>query len=132
MSDPHSAALGEAVLSNIGSKWALRIITLLGAGTYRFSQIQHELDGISQKTLSQALRALERDGFLTRTAFAVIPPRVDYELSELGRDLLILAEAGQQFAERHQAEVEASRRQFDSASPARSVIALSTTRAVRR
>lgn len=78
--------VGE-ILDQIGGKWTVLIINRLGAGPRRFSEIKRELYGISQKMLTATLRDLERDGFVHRTVTPTIPPRVDYELTELGREL---------------------------------------------
>lgn len=94
-------------------KWTLTVITLLRAETRRFNELKRA-GGISQKTLTLTLRELERDGFVTRTMFATIPPRVDYELTELGRDLLTLADSLRLFADRNRAQVMAARERFDA------------------
>jgi DNA-binding HxlR family transcriptional regulator len=94
-------------------KWTLTVITLLRAETLRFNEIKRA-GGISQKTLTLTLRELERDGFVTRTMFATIPPRVDYELTALGRELLDLADSLRLFADRNRALVEAARARFDA------------------
>jgi DNA-binding HxlR family transcriptional regulator len=94
-------------------KWAFTIITLLREETLRFSAIKRA-GGISQKTLTVTLRELERDGFITRTMFATIPPRVDYELTELGRELLKLADGLRRFSEQHRDQVLAARERFDT------------------
>ena len=78
--------VGE-ILNQIGGKWTVLIINLLSNGPLRFSQIRRMIGGISQKVLTATLRDLEMDGFVTRTVTPSIPPRVDYELTELGRDL---------------------------------------------
>ena len=95
-------------------KWTLTIITLLRAETRRFNEIKREA-GVSQKTLTITLRDLERDGFVTRTMFATIPPRVDYELTDLGRELLQLADSLRLFAARNGEQVLAARQRFDAA-----------------
>ncbi len=96
------------------SKWTLVVIVQLRAGTMRFNELRRNMGGVPQKSLSQTLRELERDGFVTRTAYATIPPRVDYELTELGRELLVLADQFQHFAQRNRQAVEAARRLFDA------------------
>ena len=104
--------VGE-ILSRVGDKWTVLVVTRLGAGSLRFSELRRQLFGISQKMLTTTLRGLERDGFVTRTVTPTIPPRVDYELTDLGRDLLVpVAELGQ-WAIRNKQRVEAARKQFD-------------------
>jgi DNA-binding HxlR family transcriptional regulator len=94
-------------------KWTLTVITMLRESTLRFSELKRS-GRISQKTLTTTLRDLERDGFVTRTMFATIPPRVDYELTELGRDLLKLADGMRLFAQRNRGAVLAARARFDA------------------
>lgn len=79
----------RCILSRIGDKWSVLIITLLGtAGTLRFGEIKNDLGDISQKMLTSTLRSLEADGLISRNAYLEIPPRVEYELTDLGKDLL--------------------------------------------
>ena len=104
--------VGE-ILARVGDKWTVLVVTRLGAGSLRFSELRRQLFGMSQKMLTTTLRGLERDGFVTRTVTPTIPPRVDYELTDLGRDLLVpVAELGQ-WAIRNRERVEAARKQFD-------------------
>jgi DNA-binding HxlR family transcriptional regulator len=78
--------VGE-ILNQIGGKWTVLIINTLANGPLRFGELKRNIEGISQKMLTATLRDLERDGFVDRTVTPTIPPRVDYELTELGRDL---------------------------------------------
>lgn len=94
-------------------KWTLVVVAELSTGTRRFNELRRAMDGISQKTLASTLRELERDGFISRTAFATIPPRVDYALTELGQDLLDLVDACRAFVIRNRDAVEAARQSFD-------------------
>jgi DNA-binding HxlR family transcriptional regulator len=93
-------------------KWTLTVVTLLRSETLRFNELKRA-GGISQKTLTLTLRELERDGFITRTMFATIPPRVDYSLTELGRELLDLADSLRLFADRNREQILAARSRFD-------------------
>ncbi len=104
----------EEMLRVRNSKWTVAIVLKLRTGPYRFSQLRREI-GVSQKTLTATLRSLERDGLVSRTSFATIPPRVDYALTELGGEALRVYEAWEHFAVRHWAEVLASRQRFDAA-----------------
>jgi DNA-binding HxlR family transcriptional regulator len=104
----------EEMLRVRNSKWTVAIVLKLRTGPRRFGELRREI-GVSQKTLTATLRALERDGLLSRTSYATIPPRVDYALTDLGREALRVFEAWEQFAVRHWAEVLASRRRFDEA-----------------
>lgn len=94
-------------------KWTLVVVAELRSGTLRFNELRRAMDGISQKTLAATLRELERDGFISRTAFATIPPRVDYSLTELGVDLLDLVDACRAFVDRNRLAVQSARQTFD-------------------
>src|SRR5689334_19131802 len=76
-----------SVLGRIGDKWTVRIIVMLGDGPKRFNEIKRTVEGISQRMLTRTLRGLEHDGLVTRTVTPTTPPRVDYELTRLGRSL---------------------------------------------
>jgi DNA-binding HxlR family transcriptional regulator len=76
------------VFQRIGDKWASVVVQVLAVGPVRFSELRKHVNVITPKVLTQTLRTLERDGLITRTVFAQVPPRVDYQLTELGRSLL--------------------------------------------
>jgi len=101
------------VISLVGDKWSVLIIMLLGQGRRRFSEIKRSVDGISQKMLTVTLRGLERDGYVTRTVYPTIPPRVEYELTDLGRDLLVPLRALGEWAVANHARVAAARAAYD-------------------
>jgi len=101
------------LLARIGDKWSVLVVGLLGDGPLRFSALRRRIDGISQKMLTATLRSLERDGFVTRTVFPTTPPQVEYELTDLGRDLLVPVGALAEWARQNQARVDDARRQFD-------------------
>lgn len=101
------------VLQRVGDKWTVLVVTRLGAGPLRFNELRAIIGGISQKMLTTTLRSLERDGFVTRTVFPTIPPRVDYELTDLGRELLEPVRALGDWALKNMARVEAARARFD-------------------
>ena len=71
----------------IGSKWKLLILRNLMARPWRFNELRRDLDGISQKVLTDSLRSMEEDGLITRTVYPEVPPRVEYALSELGESM---------------------------------------------
>ncbi len=75
------------LLTLLADKWTIPVVHSLARGTKRFGELQRELEGVSQKMLTQCLRALERHGLVARTVFPVIPPRVEYALTPLGRSL---------------------------------------------
>jgi DNA-binding HxlR family transcriptional regulator len=102
-----------SVLARVGDKWSVFIIRLLGDGPRRFNELKRMVGGISQRMLTLTLRGLERDGLVTRTVFPTIPPRVDYELTDLGRGLWQPVEALGVWAAEHQAEIEIARARFD-------------------
>lgn len=87
------------VLNRIADKWTVLIVGALKEETKRFGQLRREIDGISQKMLTQTLRGLERDGLLTRTIYASIPPKVEYALTPLGLTLVSLLDAIQVWSE---------------------------------
>jgi DNA-binding HxlR family transcriptional regulator len=84
---PECRAISDT-LQLLGDKWTVLVVSQLGEKTMRFNELRHSIGNISQKMLTTTLRQLERDGFVTRTIFPTIPPRVDYALTDLGRDLL--------------------------------------------
>lgn len=98
------------LLDRIGDRWTVLIIGALEDGPQRFSQVRRRVGGISQKMLTQTLRSLEADGLVVRTVFAEVPPRVEYELSPLGRTLLKPLDGLLRWATEHMGAVEASRR----------------------
>ena len=102
-----------SVLARVGDKWSVFVIMLLGEGPRRFNEIKRTVGGISQRMLTLTLRGLERDGLVTRTVFPTIPPRVDYELTDLGRGLSKPVEALGKWAFEHLPEIEGARAQFD-------------------
>ena len=102
------------VISLVGDKWSVLIIVLLGAGKRRFSDIKRAVDGISQKMLTVTLRGLERDGYVSRTVYPSIPPKVEYELTELGRDLLVPLRALGAWALANHDKVARSRAAYDA------------------
>lgn len=102
------------VLSRIGDKWSVLVVMTLSRGPLRFSQIQEKIGGISQKMLTTTLRSLERDDLVTRTVFPTIPPRVDYELTDLGRDLTHPVSTLAEWALRNQDRMNRSRTAFDA------------------
>jgi DNA-binding HxlR family transcriptional regulator len=102
------------VLARVGDKWTVLVVNLMGSGPKRFSEIKREVGGISQRMLTLTLRALERDGLVTRTVTASIPPRVDYALTDLGRSLLAPVRALGAWALSNRQSIEEARRRFDA------------------
>ncbi|AKF04617.1 Transcriptional regulator, HxlR family protein [Sandaracinus amylolyticus] len=102
------------MLDHIGDKWAILVIRMLSDGPLRFSELKRDIGSVSQKMLTSTLRNLERDGFVTRHVTPSIPPRVDYELTAMGRDVMVPLNALAEWALRNRARVERSRRSFDT------------------
>ena len=102
-----------SVLARVGDKWSVLVIMLLGDGPRRFNELKRMIGGISQRMLTLTLRGLERDGLVKRTVFPTIPPRVDYELTDLGRGLQEPVRALGQWAHEHQPQITHAREHFD-------------------
>jgi DNA-binding HxlR family transcriptional regulator len=101
------------VLARIGDKWSVLVVSRLGEKQLRFNELRRSIGGISQRMLTLTLRGLERDGLITRTLFPTIPPRVDYALTPLGRDLLEPVSALGDWAIRNQEKIARAREAFD-------------------
>jgi DNA-binding HxlR family transcriptional regulator len=97
------------VLERIADKWTALIIQILANGTMRYSALQQRIGGISQKMLTQTLRSLERDGLVQRKVYPVVPPRVEYSLTRLGRTLIEPLRTLCRWSEKHLAELQANR-----------------------
>ncbi|MGN6145509.1 MAG: winged helix-turn-helix transcriptional regulator [Mesorhizobium sp.] len=106
------------ILQRIGDKWSLLVVRRLGDGPMRFNELRAAVGGISQKMLTVTLRTLERDGFVTRTVFPTIPPRVDYELTDLGRELEIPVRGLAEWAIANSGRINEARARFDTAAAA--------------
>ena len=102
------------ILARVGDKWAVFIIMRLGDGAMRFSELQKSIPTVSKKMLTTTLRGLERDGYLTRMVTPTIPPRVDYELTDTGRDVMIPINALAAWAMSRRERIEAARRAYDA------------------
>ena len=103
------------VLDRIGDTWSVLVVVSLAHGPRRYSELARRIDGVSPKMLTQTLRALERDGLISRTVHAVVPPRVDYALTKLGESLLDLVGALESWAQTHMDDVQAARSRYDLA-----------------
>lgn len=101
------------LLDLAGARWTVDVLSVMRDGRLRFNEIARSVDGISQKQLTQTLRSLQRHGFAVRAAFATIPPRVEYELTELGHDFVASVTSLGAFAVSNQQSIEAARRAFD-------------------
>jgi DNA-binding HxlR family transcriptional regulator len=106
------------VLDRIADKWAVLVLGLLSEGPIRFNRLRRAIEGISQKMLSQTLKSLERDGLVSRKAFATVPVTVEYAITPLGRTLATTLDALRIWAETHMEEVTANQQRYDAgASP---------------
>ncbi|MDU0312536.1 helix-turn-helix domain-containing protein [Phycicoccus sp. M110.8] len=103
------------VLDRVGDKWTVLVIDALSDGPLRFTQLRDRIGGVAPKVLTQTLRTLERDGLLTRTVHAQVPPRVDYEVTELGRSLSGPLAALTDWAETHVGRILRAREEYERA-----------------
>jgi DNA-binding HxlR family transcriptional regulator len=108
-----AACSAREILDRIGDKWSLYVIWRLGQGTKRFNELKREIHGVSQRMLTVTLRGLERDGIVARKMYAVVPPRVEYSLTDMGCTLLDKASALVLWAESHLEDIEAARSAYD-------------------
>jgi DNA-binding HxlR family transcriptional regulator len=113
MLDERCVAVRE-VLDRVGDKWSVLAISMLGSGPRRFNELRKSIEGISQRMLTLTLRGLERDGLVSRTVFPTIPPRVDYELTALGRSLLEPVQALAMWADAKREQIQAARERYDA------------------
>ncbi|WP_324742979.1 helix-turn-helix domain-containing protein [Tsuneonella sp. CC-YZS046] len=102
------------VLARVGEKWSVLIVMYLADGPHRFSDIKRAVNGISQRMLTLCLRGLERDGLVKRTVYPDTPPRVEYELTPLGRSLIEPVTALGTWARDHIPDIDAARAAFDA------------------
>jgi DNA-binding HxlR family transcriptional regulator len=107
----------RTVLDVLANKWTNLVVCALRDGPLRFGQLRRQLEGVTQKMLTQTLRVLERDGLVTRTLYPTIPPRVDYELTDLGRNAADLFDGLIEWAQLHVTEITAARDRYDQRAP---------------
>jgi DNA-binding HxlR family transcriptional regulator len=112
---PEDCRAVSEILARVGDKWTVLVVTVLGDGPKRFNEIRRGLGSISQRMLTLTLRGLERDGLVTRTVFPTIPPRVDYELTKLGRSLLEPVSLLGLWARQNRTAIRDARQRFDAA-----------------
>jgi DNA-binding HxlR family transcriptional regulator len=116
---PEDCKAVSEVLDRVGDKWSVLVVAMLGGGPKRFNELRRAIASISQRMLTLTLRGLERDGLVTRTVFPTIPPRVDYELTELGRSLLVPVDALGTWARQNRQKIQQARVRFDAAAARR-------------
>jgi len=117
---PEDCRAVSEVLDRVGDKWSVLVVVTLGDGPKRFNELRRSIASISQRMLTLTLRGLERDGLVTRTVFPTIPPRVDYELTELGHSLLQPVGALGSWARENRARILRGRLRFDAKEKQRS------------
>jgi DNA-binding HxlR family transcriptional regulator len=113
--EPGDCRAISEVLSRVGDKWTVLVVSVLGGGPKRFNELRRALGSISQRMLTLTLRALERDGLVTRTVFPTVPPRVDYELTALGCSLLKPVNGLSAWARANRPAMDDARQRFDVA-----------------
>ena len=113
--DEEQAELFRSILGRVGDKWSMMLIGMLQQGPYRFTELKRMTRGISSRMLTFTLRQLERDGLVTRTVYAEIPPRVEYAATELGSTLVGPVMAVAEWASQHQREIVRFREAYDAA-----------------
>jgi DNA-binding HxlR family transcriptional regulator len=107
------------VLNRVGDKWSLTVIHQLAWGPKRFTELLRDVHGVSQRMLTVTLRGLERDGLLSRTVYPTVPPRVDYQLTELGRTLLDTVCQLMAWTLDHLDDIEQARERYNARNPTR-------------
>ncbi|MEV0174132.1 helix-turn-helix domain-containing protein [Streptomyces sp. NPDC050803] len=106
------------VLDRVGDKWSLLLIAVVESGPLRYTELQRQVPGISQRMLTLTLRQLQEDGLITRTAYAEVPPRVEYSLTPLGRGLHEIVTSLVGWAADHHDEIRAHRARAGAAATA--------------
>lgn len=110
-----SQLLAREVIDRIADKWTLLVIDALGKNEkLRFTQLRKHINGISQKMLTQTLRQLERDGLISRHVYPVVPPKVEYKLTELGGSLLVTVKAICGWVDQNLHSIESARQRYES------------------
>lgn len=113
--ETHAECLAMAqVLDRVGDKWTVMVVGVLSRGPQRFNAILRTINGVSHRMLTLTLRGLERDGLVTRTMYPTIPPKVEYELTELGASLIGPLRTLSAWGRKNRAAIEASRARFDA------------------
>ena len=111
---PEECPAVREVLNRVGDKWSVLIVGLLGGGKKRFGELRRSIEGISQRMLTLTLKGLERDGLVTRTVHPTIPPRVEYELTKLGRSLLKPVNGLGTWAAQNRERIQSAREKYDA------------------
>jgi len=104
----------RAIVDRLGDKWTLLVVATLNDGRLRYTELKSRIPGVSQRMLSLTLRNLERDGLVSRTAYAEMPPRVEYALTDVGESLTGPAMALANWAVEHNPSIESKRAEYDA------------------
>lgn len=111
------ACPSREVLQHVTSRWGVLILVALQGGTHRFSELRRKIGGVSEKMLAQTLQALERDGFVLRTSYPVVPPHVAYSLTPMGTDIAAQVQTLTDWIEHNLSDILTARRQQAEAAP---------------
>ncbi|MET9532397.1 MULTISPECIES: helix-turn-helix domain-containing protein [unclassified Streptomyces] len=111
---PDNGRRFRETLDRIGDKWSVLVIGILSRGTLRFGALHQQVPGVSQRMLTLTLRHLERDGVVSRTVYAEVPPRVEYQLTPLGESLRTIVHALAQWVTDHHEEIDSARHRYDA------------------
>ncbi len=104
----------RSALEDVTGKWSSLALIALGEGSHRFGELRRQVDGVSEKMLSQTLRALERDGMVSRTVVSTMPPRVDYALTDLGTQIAVALRGMADVLEGAVPDITAARHRYDA------------------
>ena len=111
---PTACLAVREVLNRVGDKWSVLIVRLLAEGPKRFSELRRAIEGISQRMLTLTLKGLERDGLVTRTVYPTVPPRVEYQLTVLGKTLRGPIQTLAKWAQDNRERIQQSRNEYDA------------------
>jgi DNA-binding HxlR family transcriptional regulator len=111
---PEECPTVREVLNRVGDKWSVLVVGLLGDGKKRFGELRRSIEGISQRMLTLTLKGLERDGLVSRTVYPTIPPRVEYQLTKLGRSLLKPVKGLGTWAAHNRERIQSAREKYDA------------------
>jgi len=112
--EPGNPCPVRSILERVGDKWATQIVSQLAQGPVRFNDLKRQVDGISQRMLTETLRKLERDGLLTRTVYPTIPPKVEYTLTPLGQTLVPIIYQLVEWAKTNSQDIKNARERYDT------------------
>ncbi|EHR63743.1 winged helix-turn-helix transcriptional regulator [Saccharomonospora cyanea] len=106
------------VLDHVAGKWSIGVLVAAAHGPVRFTELERAVEGISRRMLTLTVRKLERDGLLSRTVYPTVPPKVEYELTDMARELYGTLRSLTDWAQRHRTDIVAARARYDAAQQA--------------